>query len=166
MELPYQCFRPAARLDNSPLNATRLTTIKAPAIIMIVPPSSRRLRVFGGVAILTLIATYIHIRSQWDESSFGYARGYYKSVTSYFGSSVYNNTLYSEGNEETVNQYYNASNPCANFPDTDGILLVMKTGATETFDKMPVHLLTTMNCLPDFLIFSDMVRCLISYFPF
>ncbi|OTB16748.1 glycosyltransferase family 31 protein [Daldinia sp. EC12] len=55
-----------------------------------------------------------------------------------------------------VDQYYNSSNPCANFPDTDGILLVMKTGATETFDKMPVHLLTTMTCLPDFLIFSDM----------
>ncbi|KAI1466100.1 glycosyltransferase family 31 protein [Daldinia caldariorum] len=123
---------------------------------MIVSPSSRRLRVFGGVTIVTLIATYIHVRSQWNEVSFGYARNYYKSVTSYFGGPVYNNTLYFEGNEEMVNQYYNSSSPCKNFPDTDGILLIMKTGATETFDKMPVHLLTTMTCLPDFLIFSDM----------
>ncbi|OTA98813.1 glycosyltransferase family 31 protein [Hypoxylon sp. CI-4A] len=55
-----------------------------------------------------------------------------------------------------VDQFYNSSNPCVNFPDTHGVLLVMKTGATEAFDRIPTHLLTTLNCLSDFLIFSDM----------
>lgn len=128
-----------------------------PSVNMIVSPS-RRLRIYGAIAILTLIATYLHTRPRWNESPFEYARDYYESVTNYFGGPVYNNTLYTEGNAHMVNQYYNSSNPCANFPDTDGVMLVMKTGATEVFDRMPTHLLTTLKCLPDFLIFSDMVR--------
>ncbi|PSR99228.1 glycosyltransferase family 31 protein [Coniella lustricola] len=45
---------------------------------------------------------------------------------------------------------------CIGFPDTSGILLVMKTGATESFEKIPVQLMTALRCLPDFLIFSDL----------
>ncbi|RYP64962.1 hypothetical protein DL771_008531 [Monosporascus sp. 5C6A] len=125
---------------------------------MILAPQTRRLRLFGAIVALAIVAAYIHIVPRWRESSYGYARGYYESVASYFHApgSVYNNTLYTEGTEGVVDQYYNSSNPCADFPDTDGILLVMKTGATEAFDKVPTQLLTTMRCLPDFLLFSDM----------
>jgi hypothetical protein len=45
---------------------------------------------------------------------------------------------------------------CAQFPDTSKILLVMKTGASESFSKVPTQLITTLKCLPEFLIFSDM----------
>lgn len=45
---------------------------------------------------------------------------------------------------------------CAGFPDTSGILLVMKTGATESYDKLPVQIMTALKCLPDFLLFSDL----------
>lgn len=45
---------------------------------------------------------------------------------------------------------------CDTFPDTSGILLIMKTGATEAFDRVPTQLMTMLKCLPDFLIFSDM----------
>ncbi|KFH42374.1 hypothetical protein ACRE_069110 [Hapsidospora chrysogenum ATCC 11550] len=45
---------------------------------------------------------------------------------------------------------------CAQFPDTSNILLVMKTGASEAYARVPTQLLTNMRCLPDFLIFSDM----------
>ena len=45
---------------------------------------------------------------------------------------------------------------CENFPDTSKILLVMKTGASESFARIPTQLFTTLKCLPDFLIFSDM----------
>ncbi|KUI67521.1 hypothetical protein VM1G_03633 [Cytospora mali] len=45
---------------------------------------------------------------------------------------------------------------CYGFPDTSGIFLVVKTGATESFDKIPIQLLTVLRCLPDFLIFSDL----------
>ncbi|KAK4233087.1 glycoprotein-N-acetylgalactosamine 3-beta-galactosyltransferase 1 [Achaetomium macrosporum] len=45
---------------------------------------------------------------------------------------------------------------CDGFPDTSKVLLVMKTGASESFAQVPTHLLTTLRCLSDFLIFSDM----------
>ncbi|KAF5018536.1 hypothetical protein F66182_9470 [Fusarium sp. NRRL 66182] len=45
---------------------------------------------------------------------------------------------------------------CDGFPDTDGIMLVMKTGATEAFTKLPAHLLTSLQCLDDYLLFSDL----------
>lgn len=55
----------------------------------------------------------------------------------------------------------NPSNPagfCDGFPDLNGITLVMKTGATEVFSKLPAHLLTSLQCIKDVLIFSDLVR--------
>lgn len=45
---------------------------------------------------------------------------------------------------------------CQGFPDTSNILLVMKTGASEAYSKIPTQLLTNLRCLNDFLIFSDM----------
>jgi hypothetical protein len=45
---------------------------------------------------------------------------------------------------------------CEGFPDTSKVLLVMKTGASEAFARVPTQLMTMMRCLPDFLIFSDM----------
>ncbi|KAF4977835.1 hypothetical protein FZEAL_5678 [Fusarium zealandicum] len=49
-----------------------------------------------------------------------------------------------------------ANAACEGFPNTDGITLVMKTGATEAYTKLPAHLLTSFQCLPDVLIFSDL----------
>ncbi|KAI0017717.1 glycosyltransferase family 31 protein [Xylariomycetidae sp. FL0641] len=125
---------------------------------MIVTPYSRRARLLGGIAILTLVAAYIHVHvhPQWRQAPIDYARDYYDTVTSFFDGAVYNNTLHTEANDQLVTKYYNSSNPCAAFPETNGILLVMKTGATEAFDRLPTHLLTTLSCLPDFLLFSDM----------
>ncbi|ORY59501.1 uncharacterized protein BCR38DRAFT_58439 [Pseudomassariella vexata] len=125
---------------------------------MIVTPysSSRRLRLFGGIIVLALLATYVHIRPSWSQRPFRYALGYYDTVSSYFHFPIINNTLYQQGNEGLVSQYHNFSEPCTGFPDTDGILLVMKTGATEAFERLPTQLLTTLQCLPDFLLFSDM----------
>ncbi|KAK0724601.1 hypothetical protein B0H67DRAFT_482530 [Lasiosphaeris hirsuta] len=48
--------------------------------------------------------------------------------------------------------------PCSGFPNTDNILLVMKTGASESFARIPTQLVTTLSCLPDYLIFSDMAQ--------
>lgn len=69
---------------------------------------------------------------------------------------VYNNTLYQEGTETAVHKQLNVSSPCDGFPNMDGIQLVMKTGATEAFDKVPTQLLTNLQCVPDFLLFSDL----------
>ena len=45
---------------------------------------------------------------------------------------------------------------CAGFPNVTDILLVMKTGATEAYDKLPIHFLTTFRCPVDTIYFSDM----------
>lgn len=84
---------------------------------------------------------------------------FYDNVSKYWTHSqeVYNNTLYQDGTEDEVHAQYNFSTPCDGFPNTDGILLVMKTGATEAYSKMPTQLLTAMSCLPDFLLYSDLV---------
>lgn len=47
---------------------------------------------------------------------------------------------------------------CAHFPNTSSVLTVMKTGASEAYNKVPTQLMTTLQCLPDFLIFSDMAQ--------
>lgn len=52
---------------------------------------------------------------------------------------------------------------CASFPDTSGILLVMKTGASEAYKRLPTQLMTALKCLPDFLIFSDMDQHIAGY---
>ncbi|KAK6214242.1 hypothetical protein LQW54_004669 [Pestalotiopsis sp. IQ-011] len=125
---------------------------------MIVTPYSRRLRLFSVFTACSIFAIYyVHVRPAWRERTYGYARDIRQTVSKYLATEdVYNNTLYQEGNEATVTQYHNFSDPCAGFPNTDGVQLVMKTGATEAFDRIPTHLLTSLQCLPDFLIFSDM----------
>lgn len=74
--------------------------------------------------------------------------------------SLFDNTLYNNGAASLVRNTFDASSPCADFPDTSDVLLVMKTGAGESFSKLPAQLMTTMQCLPDFLLFSDMVSLL------
>lgn len=50
-----------------------------------------------------------------------------------------------------------AKNPdCAGYPIPDNILVIMKTGASESFNRVPTQLMTVLKCVPDFLIFSDM----------
>lgn len=57
-----------------------------------------------------------------------------------------------------------ASDPvCDGFPDTSRILLVMKTGATESYDRLPVQIMTILKCLPDYLIFSDLAQMIGGY---
>ncbi|KAI1869272.1 uncharacterized protein JN550_005902 [Neoarthrinium moseri] len=45
---------------------------------------------------------------------------------------------------------------CSWMPDSSKILVIMKTGASEAFNKVPTQLMTNLRCLSDFLIFSDM----------
>lgn len=45
--------------------------------------------------------------------------------------------------------------PCPQSPLVNDILVVMRTGATEIHQKLPVHFDTTLRCVPDFVIYSD-----------
>ncbi|KAJ5808959.1 hypothetical protein N7474_010228 [Penicillium riverlandense] len=49
-----------------------------------------------------------------------------------------------------------ATDPCGRQPrDLDDVFVVIKTGATESQQRIPVHLRTTLQCVPHFAIFSD-----------
>ncbi|KAI0598687.1 hypothetical protein F4775DRAFT_553898 [Biscogniauxia sp. FL1348] len=45
---------------------------------------------------------------------------------------------------------------CDNFPELSNVLVVVKTGATESYAKIPTQLMTNLRCVDDFLMFSDM----------
>lgn len=47
--------------------------------------------------------------------------------------------------------------------NSDNILLIMKTGASEAFARVPTQLMTLLRCLPNFLIFSDMEQDVAGY---
>ncbi|KAI8958877.1 glycosyltransferase family 31 protein [Daldinia sp. FL1419] len=45
---------------------------------------------------------------------------------------------------------------CNHVTNTSNVLIVVKTGATEAYTKIPTQLITILRCLPGYLIFSDM----------
>ena len=47
---------------------------------------------------------------------------------------------------------------CVSAPGTDTVLIMLKTGATEIYQKLPIHLQTTLKCVPNFMIFSDIAE--------
>jgi hypothetical protein len=47
---------------------------------------------------------------------------------------------------------------CALLPSQEDVLIVLKTGATEIYDKLPIHLATTFTCATEFLIYSDLAQ--------
>ncbi|KAI8940981.1 hypothetical protein NX059_002231 [Plenodomus lindquistii] len=53
------------------------------------------------------------------------------------------------------NQQQEDQVPCPTSPIIDDILVVLRTGATEIHDKLPIHLNTTLRCVPDLVIYSD-----------
>ena len=53
-------------------------------------------------------------------------------------------------------EYAKLKNPCNTFPTPPDTLVIVKTGANEIYDKLPIQLLTMLQCYQDLLIFSDM----------
>lgn len=45
---------------------------------------------------------------------------------------------------------------CPQSDIADDVLVVLRTGATESRQKVPVHFKTTLRCVPNFVIFSDL----------
>jgi hypothetical protein len=56
---------------------------------------------------------------------------------------------------ETEAQSEKASPSCRQLPGIEDILVVVKTGITEAQHKVPVHIRTTLRCIPNKLIVSD-----------
>ncbi|KAK3650012.1 hypothetical protein LTR56_006599 [Elasticomyces elasticus] len=51
-----------------------------------------------------------------------------------------------------------ASQSCATLPGADKVMVLLKTGATELYQKLPTHVVTTFTCVPHFMIFSDLAQ--------
>ncbi|RAL04526.1 uncharacterized protein BO80DRAFT_202418 [Aspergillus ibericus CBS 121593] len=47
---------------------------------------------------------------------------------------------------------------CPSHPDLSDILVILKTGVTESRDKVPIHLTTTLRCIPNHALFSDYIE--------
>ncbi|KAK3068158.1 hypothetical protein LTR53_014493 [Teratosphaeriaceae sp. CCFEE 6253] len=52
---------------------------------------------------------------------------------------------------------------CAEVPGADNVLVLLKTGATELYQKLPTHFVTTFTCVPHFMIFSDLAQDFADY---
>ncbi|KAF1356576.1 hypothetical protein BDV97DRAFT_394482 [Delphinella strobiligena] len=52
---------------------------------------------------------------------------------------------------------------CLNAPGSDKVMVVLKTGATEIYEKLPIHLVTLFRCTPHYLIFSDLAQTFSDY---
>ncbi|KAK4506218.1 hypothetical protein PRZ48_004183 [Zasmidium cellare] len=42
-----------------------------------------------------------------------------------------------------------------NVPGKEDVLYIIKTGATEALDRLPIHVKTTLQCWPNYMVFSD-----------
>lgn len=118
------------------------------------PPRSIRTLVLSFLSSCVFYSLYLLSHLEFASYNPNYI---YNQLATYFESGVYNNTLYQNGTEAAVHEHWNFSQPCQGFPNTEDVMVVMKTGATEAFEKMPTQLLTSLQCLPDFLLFSDLV---------
>ncbi|KAL4806366.1 hypothetical protein BDV18DRAFT_139335 [Aspergillus unguis] len=76
-----------------------------------------------------------------------------------------NATTTSSSTTSDISPSYTPSNPsnavqgdrrCQAFSDPGNVVFVIKTGATEVYEKLPTQLLTTLGCTNDFLLFSDL----------
>lgn len=47
---------------------------------------------------------------------------------------------------------------CKNVPRADNVLVMLKTGATEIYEKLPTHFVTLFKCTPHYMVFSDLAQ--------
>ena len=55
----------------------------------------------------------------------------------------------------TINGGFTPELPCHDLPGANETLVVLKTGAGEIEEKLPIHLNTTFRCYPNTVVFSD-----------
>lgn len=52
---------------------------------------------------------------------------------------------------------------CPHEDIADDVFLILKTGATEIHEKLPVHFLTTLRCVPHYAVYSDLEEIVHGY---
>ncbi|KAI0455553.1 glycosyltransferase family 31 protein [Xylaria acuta] len=61
---------------------------------------------------------------------------------------------------------FHAPPVCPDSPLLNDVLVVVRTGATEVLEKLPVHFRTTLACVPDYIIYSDFEENIEGYHAF
>lgn len=47
-------------------------------------------------------------------------------------------------------------NDCRKLPGADRVLVILKTGATAAYERLPIHFETTLKCMPKYVLISDL----------
>jgi hypothetical protein len=127
---------------------------------MIARPYCRSVRPVLAIFLTFFLFLPIYNQTRLREDVMRYKQVVAEKLQRFVASRVHNNTLWRPESERMVHREWDfGEDPCRRFPGTEGVLLVMKTGATEAVQKLPTQLLAALQCLPDFLLFSDMVTC-------
>jgi hypothetical protein len=50
------------------------------------------------------------------------------------------------------------SKSCRDVPGADKVMVLLKTGSSEIYEKLPTHFMTTFKCIPHFQIYSDLAQ--------
>ncbi|KAE8150670.1 hypothetical protein BDV25DRAFT_153953 [Aspergillus avenaceus] len=73
----------------------------------------------------------------------------------YDGDKYAGKLLFDPPEETTGRAVWKEESDCPYLPGIDDVQVIMKTGATEALEKVPVHFHTTLKCIPHFVVFSD-----------
>ena len=66
-------------------------------------------------------------------------------------------------NDPLPTQQPSTADPCIDVPGANKVMVMLKTGATELYQKLPTHFVTTFKCVPHFMIFSDLAQKIADY---
>ncbi|KAK9414523.1 hypothetical protein SUNI508_11096 [Seiridium unicorne] len=123
-------------------------------------------RLSGSFLVLISLLVIIHLASHQFGTSSPYYRDGMEARLQLLQDSFGKYRLEAEHatafNSTPAAKYFEVPTPtakdpaCAWIPNTSKILLIMKTGASESFNMIPTQLITALRCVVDFLIFSDM----------
>lgn len=70
-----------------------------------------------------------------------------------------------EHNHDLLQQSESSSRACINAPGAENVMVILKTGATELYQKLPIHIATTFKCIrtSNLLIASDLEQSFADY---
>lgn len=74
-------------------------------------------------------------------------------------------TTQTHGYEEESFNEHSVESDCRHLPGADKVMVMLKTGATEIYSKLPTHLLTTLSCVTNFKIYSDLSQTFANSIP-
>ncbi|OJJ44236.1 hypothetical protein ASPZODRAFT_153721 [Penicilliopsis zonata CBS 506.65] len=101
---------------------------------MIAPRSRRRILLFASAIVLFYVYRFYALQPDLNPQ---------------YWSSSSPSTISRPSDEKTKGPY------CPSLPGLEDILVVMKTGVTESQEKVPGHFNSTLACVPHYVIFSD-----------